>query len=182
MNIIYLDTETTDSDENARLVQLAYKNTATGEKVNEYFKPPHPISFGAMVVHHVTNKMVEDKPIFDESEQKQKIIELLKENILVAHNALFDMRILKNEGVETNKYIDTLRVARHIIDSESYGLQYLRYFLDFDIEASAHDAWGDILVLESLFEYLKMQVAEQYSLASKDDIIDKMLELTQMPV
>jgi len=33
-----------------------------------------------------------------------------------------------------------------------------------------------------LFEYLKMQVAEQYSLASKDDIIDKMLELTQMPV
>jgi len=182
MNIIYLDTETTDADENARLIQLAYKNAANGEEVNEYFKPPVPISFGAMAVHHVTAKMVENKPAFEGSEHKQKITELLEDNVLVAHNAHFDMRILKNEGVETKKYIDTLRVARHIIDSESYGLQYLRYSLDFNIEAVAHDAWGDILVLESLFEYLKMQVAEQYSLASEDDIVEKMLELTQMPV
>ena len=32
---IYLDLETTDLGENARIVQLAYKNTETNEVVNE---------------------------------------------------------------------------------------------------------------------------------------------------
>ncbi|PLX28433.1 hypothetical protein C0581_02275 [Candidatus Parcubacteria bacterium] len=182
MNIIYLDTETTDANPDARLVQLAYKDAGTGEEVNEYFKPPVSISFGAMAVHHITEKMVEDKPEFEGSDQKNKLISIIDDSIVVAHNALFDIGILKNEGVETKEYIDTLRVARHVMDSESYGLQYLRYSLGFDIEAAAHDAWGDILVLESLFEYIKVQIAEKYSLSDEAGIIEKMIELTHMPV
>lgn len=36
MQIIILDTETTGLDRDFRLVQLAYKNVATGEEVDEY--------------------------------------------------------------------------------------------------------------------------------------------------
>lgn len=182
MNLLFLDTETTDLIPSARLIQLAYKLTATGEEFNEYFKPPVPISYGAMSVHHVTNEMVADKPAFEGSEAQSKLITLLANNIPVAHNAPFDINILKNEGVEIDKYIDTLRVARHLISSEQYKLQYLRYFLKLDVEGPAHDAMGDVLVLEALFDYLLPLLKEKFVLESDDDIVAKLLELTQTPV
>ena len=182
MAIIILDTETTDKDEGKRLIQLAYKNMETGEFVNEYFKPPMPISFGAMAVHHVTNEMVADKKPFDESEHKASVAELLKENILVAHNAPFDIQVLKNEGLEIGESLDTLRLSRHLLKSELYNLQFLRYSLGLNVEASAHDALGDVLVLEALFLYLKKQAEEQFELSSEEDVIKKLLELNDMPV
>lgn len=182
MSIIILDTETTDRDEDKRLVQLAYKNLETGDSFNEYFKPPVPISFGAMAVHHVTNEMVADKPSFVESKEREKIANLLKENILVAHNAPFDIQVLQNEGLEIGKSLDTLRLARHLLKSELYGLQYLRYFLDLQVEADAHDALGDVLVLEALFNYLQKVAKEKFKLTTSDEIIEKLLELTKMPV
>lgn len=182
MKIIYLDTETTDINPNARLIQLAYKNPLTQEIVNEYFKPPVPISFGSMAVHHVTNEMIKDKPSFDTSEHKSKITELFTNHILVAHNAPFDIGILKNEGVETSNFIDTLRVARHLIDAEQHKLQYLRYFLNLNVEGMAHDALGDILVLEKLFEYLKNHIAKTSGFETDEEIIERMLLLTKTPI
>lgn len=182
MSIILLDTETTDINDSRRLIQLAYKNLKTGEFVNEYFKPPVPISFGAMAVHHVTNEMVADKTPFADSEHRANLLELLKENILVAHNAPFDIGVLKNEGLEVDRNLDTLRIARHLVDSEQYSLQYLRYFLGLGVSGSAHDALGDVLVLESLFEYLKNQAREKFKLSSEEEIINKLLELSVMPV
>jgi len=178
MPLLHLDLETTDLDENARIIQLAYKNTQTNTTVNEYFKPPVPISFGAMATHHITNQMVADKPAFDGSTQKAELAALLQNSILVAHNAPFDIGVLKTEGVTTFKYIDTLRVARHLIQSENYQLQYLRYSLGLNVEAAAHDALGDIQVLEKLFDRLiDLTSTDQTDLA-----IEKLLELTNTPV
>lgn len=58
---IFLDTETTGTDEDDRLCQLAYK-TEDGTVVNELFHPGKPISIDAMSIHHITNDMVKDKP------------------------------------------------------------------------------------------------------------------------
>ncbi|MFZ2190334.1 MAG: exonuclease domain-containing protein [Candidatus Magasanikiibacteriota bacterium] len=182
MSIIILDTETTDKDPNNRLVQLAYKNLSTGELINEFFKPVVPITFGAMAVHHITNKMVENKPFFEGSEYKTNLINLLKENILVAHNAPFDIQVLKNEGVAIGQSLDTLRIARHLLDSEQYSLQYLRYFLDLEIEANAHDALGDILVLEGLFNYLQNHVKVKFNYSTEEEVLHKLLELNAQPV
>jgi exodeoxyribonuclease X len=182
MHLIFLDTETTDCDPQARLVQLAYKQANTDEIVNEYFKPPIPISFGAMATHHVTNEMVEGKPSFDESIYQSTLKDRLNDGIVIAHNAPFDIMILKNENVDVTEYIDTLRIARHILDSEQYSLQYLRYSLGLGVQGLAHDALGDIMVLEALFEYLKMKIAEKFSLSNEEQIIEKMIELTHMPV
>ena len=181
MQIILLDTETTDLGDEARLVQLAYKNLTTGDELNEYFKSPRPISYQAMASHHITQKMIADKDVFEGSKQQADLIKLLEDNILVAHNALFDMKILKNEGVKTNKYIDTLRAARHLIESEDYKMQYLRYFLNLKAEGQAHDAMGDVIVLEALFEHLKNIAKDKFSFKTDEDIFQKMLELTQAP-
>lgn len=182
MQIIVLDTETTSLDKEARLIQLAYKNLTTGEKVDEYFKPSVPIAYGAMAINHITEGMVAGKPVFIGSKYQADLITTLKDNILVAHNALFDINVLNNEGVKINKYIDTLRVSQHLLDCEQYKLQYLRYFLKLDVEGAAHNAAGDIAVLELLFEHLKNIIKDKFSLDHNDEIFQKMIELTQMPV
>lgn len=182
MKPIFLDTETTHLGPDARMIQLAYKSAVDGAEVNEYFKAPVPIDFGAMAIHHVTNEMVADKPAFEGSSFKQTLIDLLKDNILVAHNADFDMMVLKNEGVETPQYIDTLRVARHIIDAPQHKLQYLRYMLGLNVEGMAHDAWGDIVVLEALYRKMEKMVQEKFSVSTEPEIIEKMVYLTKLPV
>jgi DNA polymerase III epsilon subunit-like protein len=85
---IFLDTETTGTDEDDRLCQLAYK-IEDGTVVNELFNPGKPISIDAMSIHHITNDMVKDKPLFQSSETKKNLEKLLKENtnvlVVVAH-------------------------------------------------------------------------------------------------
>jgi len=180
---IFLDTETTGTAEKDRLCQLAYK-LETGEIVNELFKPPLPIAIDAMCVHHITNEMVENKPTFQDSPDYQKLTGLLNDdaNILVAHNAKFDVDMLKKEGIHPKKVVCSLKLARSL-DPEGkiprYSLQYLRYFLSIQIEATAHDALGDILVLEKLFERLFAKMAKDIGPAAVED---KMLDISNKPV
>lgn len=181
MNIIFFDTETTDLDPNRRLVQLAYKNATTGYICNEYFKPPVEISFGAMSIHHITNEMVLDRPAFQESEHYHSFAREVAEGISVAHNAPFDIEVLRNEGIAIGKYIDTLRVAKHLLQCERYNLQYLRYYLNLGAEGDAHDALGDITVLEALFHKLKEVAGQKFETSDSAVLIEKMMELTATP-
>ena len=156
--IIFLDTETTGNEPKKDfLCQLAYKTT--GETFCELYKPPIPIPPEASAITHITNKHVADKPAFKESNEYKKIKSLLedKNSVMVAHNNKFDFEILKNEDIVPANTICTLRVARALDKNNvipQYRLQYLRYYLDIDIEAEAHDALGDVLVLEKLYERL----------------------------
>ena len=50
----------------------------------------------------------------------------------------------------TGRYIYVVQKSHY----EKYNLQYLRYLLELEVEAIAHDALGDVLVLEQLFERL----------------------------
>ena len=156
--LIFFDTETTGNTEKDFLCQIAYKSgnqTFTG-----LYKPPIKIPPEASAVHHITNKMVADLPVFKESGDLPKVKKVFEEKdvIVVAHNAPFDLLMIKKEGIEPEKSICTLRVARHLDKEEKierFNLQYLRYLLDLDVKADAHDALGDVLVLEKLFERLK---------------------------
>ena len=179
--LIFLDTEATGNEPNKdRLCQVCYK-TSNGIKVG-YFKPPVPISIKAMSITHITNKMVEDKETFAESEMKKELQELLKDGVMVAHTAAFDIAMLKAEAVVVSRHICTLRVARYL-DSDNkipeHNLQFLRYYLDLEIEGSAHDAEGDVLVLEGIFKRLFAKVREN----EPTDVaaIDKMIEISSKP-
>lgn len=181
-NLVFLDTETTGIDPLVdRLTQVCYKFKR--ELYSEYFKPPVPISVKSMSISHITNKMVEDKELFIGSKMFNDLKEILKENILVAHNAGFDIDILAKEGIKTERFIDTLKVIKFLdVENEipEYGLQYLRYHLDFEIEAIAHDAVGDVLVLEKLFEYLFNRMIGQYK--DEQSVIKKMIEISGKPL
>lgn len=152
--IIFLDTETTGLQD-GRIVQLAFKERGQKDAFVEYYKPPVPIEFEAMGTHHITEKMVADKKPFAESAIYKKLPGMLAESILVAHNAPYDIGILKTEGVETKAYIDTCKVAMALYDLPNYKMQSLRYRWGIEVpNAVAHDAAGDVAVLERVFEHM----------------------------
>src|SRR3989344_3658131 len=162
--LIFFDTETTGNEEKDFLVQIAYKTN--DETFTGLYKPEIKIPPEASAVHHITNKMVAEKPTFKESTDQPIIKKLFedKDSVVVAHNAPFDLMIIKKEDINPNKFICTLRVARELDKEgkiERYNLQYLRYLLDLDVEATAHDALGDVLVLEKLFERLLKKIMEE---------------------
>ena len=179
---IFLDTETTGTDEDDRLCQIAFK-TESGLIVNELFNPGKPISIEAMSVNHITNEMVNDKPPFKNSKTWRTLTDLFAgtDNIMVAHNAMFDVAMLRKEDIHPQKTICTYKMAR-LLDKEGqipqYNLQYLRYYLNLNIDASPHDALGDIMVLEALFNRIHAKTKDEFGTG----VIDKMIEVTKNPV
>ncbi len=181
--LIFFDTETTGNEEKDFLIQIAYKTD--GETFNGLYKPETKIPPEASAVHHITNKMVEEKPSFKESGDQEKIKALFEDenNVVVAHNATFDLMIIKKEDIVPKKFICTLRIARALDPEgkiERYNLQYLRYLLELEVEATAHDALGDVLVLEKLFERLKNKIIETEKV-DENTAVEKMIEISSHP-
>jgi DNA polymerase III epsilon subunit-like protein len=72
---IFLDTETTGSGPGDRICQIAFK-PENGQAVSGLFNPGKPISIDGMVVYHITDKMVQDKPLFMGSDEYANPIHL----------------------------------------------------------------------------------------------------------
>jgi len=183
--LIFIDTETTGTEAEDKLIQVAYRTTDGKDDVNELYKADLPIKIAAMAVHHVTEKMLAGKPVFTDSSTYKDLEERFKnEHIFVAHNAKFDVGMVEKEGLTVGPVIDTLKVARFLDPQgkiESYALQYLRYLLGIEVEAIAHDAFGDILVLEQLFWRLLKKIMETENV-SEDTAIDSMIDISGRPV
>ncbi len=182
--LIFLDTETTGNDlEKDRLCQVAYKNGTKMKVAN--FKPTVPISVKAMSVTHITNKMVENEKAFSGSEFAKNLEKILEKNIMVAHNAKFDIAMLENEGLKVPESICTLRLARYL-DSEQeipeYNLQFLRYYYEIEVEVAPHSADGDVIVLEAIFKHLLKDAREKAPQASEEEIIQRMIDISNNPV
>jgi DNA polymerase III epsilon subunit-like protein len=182
-HLIFLDTETTGIGPEDRLCQVAYKFQAVENEA--LFKPPVPIGIDAMAVAHITNKMVTDKEPFLDSAMHKALGEIFSgEHILVAHNAGFDVEMLRREKLEPKKIIDTFKLAQYLdVPGEipKYALQYLRYYYELEVDnAPAHDALGDIRVLEKLFDFYfeKMLSAKSDEMA----VLEEMLAVSVRPV
>ena len=182
--LIFLDTETTGLNTEDRLFQVAYD--FNDHQKSELFLPPLPISIGASETTHYTNEDVKDKKPFLESTFKNELEDILSNNeiIFVAHNAKFDIEMLKKEGTEVSKFIDTLKIARHLdydTKLDAYRLQYLRYALKLNVgKIPAHDALGDVIVLKALFERLYKKMSSQTE--NQNNILNEMIEISLKPI
>jgi DNA polymerase III epsilon subunit-like protein len=137
---IFIDTETTGTGPEDRLCQIAFKPEG-GPAVCQTFNPGRPISIDAMPIHHITNRMVQGKPPFRGSDTHAQLQSLIRndDNVIVAHNARFDVDMLNREGIYPPRVICTLKLARYLDKNgviPKYNLQYLRYFLNLEIEAT----------------------------------------------
>ncbi len=192
---IILDTETTGTGEEDRVIQLGYMVLGAKEIEvhNDFCSSDIPISFGAMEVHGITPDMLIDKDICTQTIAYKRLEELnTPQNYIIIHNAPFDLKMLEKEGFETEmKVIDTLRVAKHIFeDEEAHRLQYFRYKMELykqekkeadalGIVVKAHDAIGDVLVLKLFLTKLKEAVVLAYP---DENPVEKMVDLTNTPI
>jgi exodeoxyribonuclease X len=187
-NLIFIDTETTGVDAEDRLVELGYK---IGQEVkSELFRAPPPVKLQAMAVNNITNRMLANKPLFQDTDMYREALGLIPNNIVVAHNAIFDIGMLAKENIEVVDHICTLKVA-HFVDVdckfEKHNLSYLRYFYDIEIDAHAHSASDDVRILEAVFQKLYSQLAnmmnmeQQPEILGYESVINKMIEISKNP-
>jgi len=192
---IILDTETTGTEEQDRVIQLGYMVLGAKETEvhNEFCSSDIEIKFPAMEVHGITPEMIANKPTCKDSTAYKRLLELnTPENYMIIHNAPFDLKMLEKEGFDTQmKVIDTLRVAKHIFEEEeAHRLQYFRYKMGLykqeeaeaqklGIEVKAHDAIGDVLVLKLFLTELKKAVQQKYP---NENPVEKMVDLTNTPI
>ena len=178
--MIYLDTETTGLTERDRLCQIAFlvETLEDGDKqiVETLCKPIVPVSKEASLINGITNTMLEKELPFAETEVYKLLLTLNKaNNILVAHNAPFDLEMLRREGIEwKGKVIDSLSCSRKLYNDDhtisSNSLQNLRVSLAlsdiennlaaaFNTRVKAHSALGDVISLYALMQHLKKHKA-----------------------
>ena len=192
---VLLDTETTGAGENDRIIQLGFM-VLEGKNVdvyNDMCSSEIPIAIPAMETHGITPEMIEGLPPCIETGAFKKLLTLnTPENVLIIHNAPFDLGMLSKENfIPQMRLIDTLRCAKHLFDDEeAHRLQYFRYKLglykieaaeaaQLGIEVKAHDAIGDVLVLKLFLTELRKRLEERFGNINP---IEKMIELTQTPV
>lgn len=187
--LLFLDVETTGKEKDDRLVQVAFRgqDELTITEVDRLFKAPLPISLEAMSINHITNRMVEDCEAFEGSETQDTLRRLNEQGyIFVAHNAQFDLEMLKKEGVTFDKHICTFKIARHIDVNEDlpqHKMQYLRYYYDIDIhDAIAHNAFGDVVVLEQVFAKQVEDLRAMYPELNDEQLIEKMVAISELPI
>ena len=192
---IILDTETTGTGETDRIVQLGFLvlNGKAVDVYNDLCSTDVPIAYPAMEVHGITPEMIEGKPACVDTGAFKALDQLnTAENVLIIHNAPFDLGMLSKENFTSKmRLIDTLRCAKHLFeDEEAHRLQYFRYRFELykqeeaeagalGIVVKAHDAIGDVLVLKLFLTELRKKLEERFGSVNP---IDKMVELTQTPV
>ncbi len=119
------------------------------ENLELLFRPPVPhdwFSEGNIRVHGITPTMVQDAPEY--SEVIKQILEFIDEDLLVAHNASFDMGVLAasaktiNQKLPKLRYGCSLKIARKTYNLESYRLNAVAYAVGHE-EFEHHNALAD---------------------------------------
>jgi exodeoxyribonuclease X len=167
MNLIVLDTETSDldPDKGAKLLEVAWIDLAHTGKVWEqvgcyetYIEQPLNMVFNphAQAVNHITRDLLtKEKGARDRYTTIQHLQTFIKQDsVMVAHNAAFDSKFLPEINVP---WICTKRAAQHIWQgAPSYSNQVLRYWLelkpDLPVGKFPHQALYDVAVTTSLLQ------------------------------
>lgn len=207
--VIFLDTETTgiirDNTNtilsNGDLIQLAFRTRHNWKKHDEniFVNTDTKIEIWAMATHGIYPELLEEKSggkyVWDIDLDTQ----IFSEDVLVAHNADFDISVLEKSGFTcSTQIVDTLKVAKILISEgvfekvnnfnpEYVNMQYLRYyFKHYEIldengnpeTTTAHDAFGDVVVLEKVFQSLFAIIQSELQLTD-DETLEVMIEMSK---
>ncbi|MGX7586173.1 3'-5' exonuclease [Candidatus Vidania fulgoroideorum] len=166
---LIIDIETTglNIDKGDRIIEIAYiyiNNGKIKDIFNSLLKTKKNISLDSYKVHGIEKKMLSGKPKF--SDISNKLIKLIKKCYLVAHNAKFDIKFLKNElnlikKKITIKAIDTLRIAKKIFPGKKNSLKSLSKKIGIKT-VRFHRAIDDVKILYDIFMFFKNK---QFSIA-----------------
>jgi DNA polymerase III epsilon subunit family exonuclease len=153
-NFTIIDTETTGLGCYSKLVEFAAIKFRDGVPVDSFDTLVNPLMLmgdDVIKIHKITNEMVQNALPIDKV--SDKIYDFIEDDVLVAHNAKFDMDVLNRRllyGIK-NSFVDTLSIFRETLDLRRYKLDYIREYLGIEIDQT-HRALDDV---EMLYNCLK---------------------------
>ena len=156
-----LDLETTGfSAVTEKITEVGIMKVKDGKVIDEFscfVNPEKHIPERVTEVTNITDEMVKDAETIDKV--FPKILEFIKDAVLVAHNAPFDMGFLKQNaktlGYEFDyTYIDTLSLAKDLFpDYKKYKLGKIAENLGIKVEV-AHRALDDVDTTVKVFNVM----------------------------
>ena len=180
---IILDTETTGLDpaRGDRIVEIGavelLNHLPTGRTFHVYINPERDMPKEAEAVHGLSSTFLKDKPVF--ASIAQDFMEFLGDDVLIIHNASFDMAFinaelgfLRMESIPPERVVDTLHIARQKHPGAANSLDALcrRYGID----NSRRTKHGALLDSELLAEvYLELIGGRQTALILEASVTKK---------
>ncbi len=207
MLLAVTDTETTGVGETDQVVEVAVVvinpgdpgspgPSSEGGKFQTLICPTIPVSVEARAVHHLGPEDLEDAPTFREFVTQKNGLWGLRgfhddEPVLVAHNAAFDLQMLRQSCLAADvdpsevipwRNICTWRCAQTVYpDAPKHGNQVLRYYLNLDdrygplgTDLPPHRALPDAVVTSWLLsDMLEKHSAEELIAMTEAPILQK---------
>ncbi len=181
MREVVIDTETTGLSYKSgdRIIEVGcvelINHVATNNSLQFYCKVDKEISESAKKITGITNRFLSDKKSF--ADHCDELLNFINNDPLIIHNADFDVGFLNNEllligkTALTNPIIDTVSLARSVLNTRVANLDYL--CRRFKVDLSERDLHGALLDSQLLAEvYLELRGGKQFSmnLSKKDSL------------
>ena len=170
MREVVLDTETTGLNFRGgdRIIEVGcvevINHVATKNTLQFYCRTNKKISTDAQKISGISNEFLKDKKNF--SEQHLILLNFIKDDPLIIHNAEFDLGFLNNElniigkAPLRNKIIDTVSLARKVLNTRIANLDHL--CRRFNIDLTKRKLHGALLDAHLLAEvYLELRGGKQ---------------------
>ncbi|BCN30733.1 exonuclease domain-containing protein [Anaeromicropila herbilytica] len=164
MNYIAIDFETANEKRNSpcSIGIVVVKNGQVIEKIHRLIKPNEmrfmPINIG---IHGIRPSMVQGEPEFNQI--WEEIGHYFSENLVIAHNAAFDISVLRNTAelyhitLPDIKYICTMKLAKNFYtDIENAKLNTVNSFLGYEFQH--HDALFDALACSNILSNISEEL------------------------
>ena len=176
MRIVALDFETANSSmASACALGIAiYEEGEILDSFEWYFKPYHRYNyFSNTHIHGICKEDVEDEEEF--VYYYDELSEILKDAMIVAHNAVFDMSVLNAVcdvyGLShfKNPYIDTVTISRRVYpELYNHRLNTVCEYLDISLNHhnGKSDAYACLMIL--------LKAMEAYDVYEVEDLLEKM--------
>lgn len=171
-----LDLETTGfSATTEKITEVGIMKVKDGEVIDQFscfVNPQKHIPQRVTEVTNITDDMVKDAETIEQV--FPKILDFIKDSVLVAHNAPFDMGFLKQNaktlGYEFDyTYLDTLSLAKDLFpDYKKYKLGKIAENLGIKVEV-AHRALDDVDTTVKVF-YVMLDMLKKRGAKTVDDI------------
>ena len=188
---IVFDTETTGLDPftGDKIIEIGcvemFDKVITGKTYHQYVNPEKQLSQEIIDITHITDEELKDKPVFKYI--AQDFLNFISEkpagidkNVLVAHNASFDIKFLNHElkttgfnNLSSFEVIDTLDIARRKFPNQKATLDMLCEKFGISLEERRKEGHGALLDAKILADvFIKLMEGNQSLDVNKDDNID----------
>jgi DNA polymerase-3 subunit epsilon len=160
---ICLDCEMTGLDfQKDQIIEVAVTRFSFDEVLEEFeslIDPQREIPPESIAIHHITNEMVQGKPLI--AEVLPQVLKIIGNHVVIGHGIQNDIEMIaraaERYAIQTtlrrNRFIDTLRLARLYGESPVNSLEQLRRHFNVEPEG-AHRAMSDVIVNMHVFRHL----------------------------